>query len=85
MKQQDRKDVRIQIREAYALTEESAIVDNVNVMQNTQENVAKSTKSHFADFKMERLVLVCNLLLYIYFGQKISNTSQFDSQQTYST
>ena len=63
MKQQGRRDVRIQIREAYALTEESAIVDNVNVNQNTQENVAKSTKSHFADTKMERLVLVCTLIL----------------------
>ena len=58
MKQQDRKDVRIQIREAYALTEESAIVDNVNVKQNTQENVVKSIKSHFADSKMEKLALV---------------------------
>ena len=63
MKQQGRKDVRIQIREAYALTEESAIVDNVNVKQNTQENVVKSIKSHFADSKMEKLVLVCTLLL----------------------
>ena len=63
MKQQDRRDVRIQIREAYALTEESAIVDNVNVKQNTQENVVKSIKSHFADTKMEKLVLVCILML----------------------
>ena len=63
MKQQDRKDVRIQIREAYALTEESAIVDNVNVKQNTQENVVKSIKSHFADSKMAKLVLVCSLIL----------------------
>ena len=63
MKQQDRRDVRIQIREAYALTEESAIVDNVNVKQNTQENVVKSIKSHFADTKMERLVLVCTQIL----------------------
>ena len=63
MKQQDRKDVRIQIREAYALTEESAIVDNVNVKQNTQENVVKSIKSRFAGTKMEKLVLVCTLIL----------------------
>ena len=63
MKQQDRKDVRIQIREAYALTEESAIVDNVNVKQNTQENVVKSIKSHFADTKMEKLVLVSTPIL----------------------
>ena len=63
MKQQDRKDVRIQIREAYALTEESAIVDNVNVKQNTQENVVKSIKSHFADSKMEKLVLVNTVIL----------------------
>ena len=63
MKQQDRKDARIQIREAYALTEESAIVDNVNVMQNTPENVVKSIKSHFVDTKMERLVLVCTQIL----------------------
>ena len=63
MKQQDRKDVQIQIREASALTEESAIVDNVNVKQNTQENVVKSIKSHFADTKMEKLVLVCILML----------------------
>ena len=63
MKQQDRRDVRIQIREAYALTEESAIVDNVNVKQNTQENVVKSIKSHFADIKMEKLALVCTLIL----------------------
>ena len=63
MKQQDRRDVRIQIREAYALTEESAIVDNVNVKQNTQENVVKSTKSHFVDTKMEKLALVCTLIL----------------------
>ena len=63
MKQQDRKDVRIQIREAYALTEESAIVDNVNVKQNTQENVVKSIKSHFADSKREKLVLVNTVIL----------------------
>ena len=63
MKQQDRRDVRIQIREAYALTEESAIVDNVNVKQNTQENVVKSIKSHFADTKMEKLVQVRTLIL----------------------
>ena len=63
MKQQDKKDVRIQIREAYALTEESAIVDNVNVKQNTQENVVKSIKSHFADSKMEKLVLVNTVIL----------------------
>ena len=63
MKQQDRRDVRIQIREAYAPTEESAIVDNVNVKQNTQENVVKSIKSHFADTKMEKLVLVCTLIM----------------------
>ena len=67
MKQQDRKDARIQIREAYALTEESAIVDNVNVKQNTQENVVKSIKSHFADTKMEKLVLVRTLMFLIYF------------------
>ena len=63
MKQQDRRDVRIQIREAYALTEESAIVDNVNVKQNTQENVVKSIKSHFADSKREKLVLVNTVIL----------------------
>ena len=63
MKQQDRRDVRIQIREAYALTEENAIVDNVNVKQNTQENVVKSIKSHFADIKMEKLVQVRTLIL----------------------